>query len=111
MGRPEMLLLTAAVAAVDKNGGTPCGCQAARARGSMPKSEQVRLLTNEDLPLVERLLSTSEYIYQRFTLEELPTLLKHYPSVGIFSGASLRSFLLSQMANAPSAWIGGFGVS
>ncbi len=77
----------------------------------MPKSEQVRLLTNEDLPLVERLLSTSEYIYQRFTLEELPTLLKHYPSVGIFSGASLRSFLLSQMANAPSAWIGGFGVS
>lgn len=77
----------------------------------MIKSDQVRLLTSDDLPLVLRLLNTSEYIYQRFTQEELPMLLKHYPTVGIFNGDSLRSFLLSQTVNAPSAWIGGFGVS
>jgi len=77
----------------------------------MLNSEQVRLLTSDDLPLIQRLLNTSEYIYQRFTLEELPLLLKHYPMVGIFNGASLRGFLLSQTVNAPSAWIGGFGVS
>jgi ribosomal protein S18 acetylase RimI-like enzyme len=58
-----------------------------------------------------RLLNTSEYIYQRFTFEELPMLLKHYPSVGMFSGDSMRGFLLSQTVNPPSAWIGGFGVS
>ena len=78
----------------------------------MPRSsERVRKLGSEDLPLVERLLRTSEYIYQRFTLEELPALLKHYPTVGLFSGDTLLSFLLSQTVNAPSAWIGGFGVS
>jgi [ribosomal protein S18]-alanine N-acetyltransferase len=77
----------------------------------MLKSVQVRLLTSDDLPLVLRLLNTSEYIYQRFTLEELPALLKHYPTVGMFSGDSLRGFLLSQTVNTPSAWIGGFGVS
>ncbi len=77
----------------------------------MLESEQVRLLTSNDLPLVLRLLNTSEYIYQRFMLEELPLLLKHYPTVGIFNGASLRGFLLSQTVNAPCAWIGGFGVS
>lgn len=78
----------------------------------MPRSsERVRKLGSDDLPLVERLLRTSEYIYQRFTLEELPALLKHYPTVGLFSGDSLLSFLLSQTVNAPSAWIGGFGVS
>ena len=74
-------------------------------------TEQVRLLTSEDLPLVRRLLHTSEYIYQRFTQEELPSLLSHYPTVGMFSGSSLKGFLLSQTVNAPSAWIGGFGVS
>ncbi len=85
----------------------------------MPRnSEQVRILRSVDQPLVERLLRTSEYIYQRFTLEELPALLKHYPTVGVFSGPrdksgdhTLLSFLLSQTVNAPSAWIGGFGVS
>ena len=78
----------------------------------MPRSsERVRTLGSDDLPLVERLLRTSEYIYQRFTLEELPALLKHYPTVGLFSGDALLSFLLSQTVNAPSAWIGGFGVS
>lgn len=77
----------------------------------MLKSEQVRLLTSHDLPLVQRLLNTSEYVYQRFMLEELPLLLKHYPTVGIFNGTSLQGFLLSQTVNAPCAWIGGFGVS
>src|SRR5215471_16474788 len=77
----------------------------------MPDALQVRLLTSDDLPLVLRLLNTSEYIYQRFTLEELPMLLKHYPAVGMFSGDSMRGFLLSQTVNPPSAWIGGFGVS
>lgn len=74
-------------------------------------SQKVRLLTSADLPAVARLLTTSEYIYQRFTLEELPALLTHYPTFGIFNGPSLHSFLLSQIVNPPSAWIGGFGVS
>ena len=74
-------------------------------------NEQIRLLTGNDLPLVRRLLYTSEYIYQRFTQEELPFLLKHYPTVGLFSSTSLKGFLLSQTVNPPSAWIGGFGVS
>jgi ribosomal-protein-alanine N-acetyltransferase len=72
---------------------------------------QIRLLTGEDLPAVRRLLFTSEYIYQRFTPRELPLLLEHYPAVGLFNGASLQSFLLSQTVNPPSAWISGFGVS
>jgi ribosomal protein S18 acetylase RimI-like enzyme len=73
--------------------------------------EQIRLLTGDDLSLITRLLNTSEYIYQRFTLDELPSLLKHYPTVGLFNGTSLRGFLLSQTVNPPSAWLGGFGVS
>ena len=77
----------------------------------MPNATQVRLLTSNDLPLVQRLLNASEFIYQRFTLEELPMLLKHYPAVGMFSGDSMSGFLLSQTVNPPSAWIGGFGVS
>ena len=77
----------------------------------MPNDAQVRLLTSNDLPLVERLLNTSEFIYQRFSLEELPMLLKHYPAVGMFNGDSMHGFLLSQTVNPPSAWIGGFGVS
>src|SRR5215472_5847995 len=75
------------------------------------RSEQVRLLTPSDLALITRLLNTSEYIYQRFTLEELKHILRTYPSVGLFQDTSLRSFLLSQTVNPPSAWIGGFGVS
>ena len=77
----------------------------------MPNATPVRLLTGNDLPLVERLLNTSEFIYQRFTPEELPMLLKHYPAVGIFHGDSMSGFLLSQTVNPPAAWIGGFGVS
>ena len=77
----------------------------------MPNATQVRLLTSNDLPLVQRLLNTSEFIYQRFTLEELPMLLKHYPAVGMFNGDSMSGFLLTQTVNPPSAWIGGFGVS
>ncbi|GAC1422939.1 MAG: GNAT family N-acetyltransferase [Ktedonobacteraceae bacterium] len=72
---------------------------------------QIRLLTTSDIPAVERLLRTSEYIYQRFTLNELPLLLKHYPAVGMFNGVTMHSFLLAQSVNAPTAWIGGFGVS
>jgi [ribosomal protein S18]-alanine N-acetyltransferase len=71
----------------------------------------VRLLTYHDLPRVERLLRNSEYIYQRFTLEELPLLLQRYPAVGAFAGSSLHGILLSQTVNPPVAWIGGFGVS
>ncbi len=73
--------------------------------------EQVRLLTSEDLPLILRLVRTSEYVYQRFTFKELPLLLKHYPAVGFVRGSSLHGFLLSQVLNPASAWIGGFGVS
>ncbi|HYA98866.1 MAG TPA: GNAT family N-acetyltransferase [Ktedonobacteraceae bacterium] len=77
----------------------------------MPDTIQVRLITSNDLPLVQRLLNTSEFIYQRFTPEELPMLLKHYPAVGMFHGDSMHAFLLSQNVNPPSAWISGFGVS
>jgi [ribosomal protein S18]-alanine N-acetyltransferase len=77
----------------------------------MVSREQIRLLTVDDIRLVERLLHSSEYIYQRFTLEELPRQLKHYPAVGAFSGNSLYGFLLSQVLSPSCAWIGGFGVS
>ncbi len=77
----------------------------------MASSQQIRLLTIADIAAVTRLLSTSEYIYQRFTFEELPMLLKKYPAVGLFHGSSLQSFLISQTVSAPSAWIGGYGVS
>src|SRR5260370_39688209 len=73
--------------------------------------QQVRSLTTADEPLIERLLRTSEYIYQRFTLDELPLLLRHYPAVGLFNGTTLSGFLLSQTVNRPTAWIGGFLVS
>jgi ribosomal-protein-alanine N-acetyltransferase len=79
----------------------------------MPDShgQQVRLLNNSDIHAIERLLRTSEYIYQRFTLSELPLLLQHYPAVGIFHDTTMYGFLLSQNNHAPRAWIGGFGVS
>jgi [ribosomal protein S18]-alanine N-acetyltransferase len=73
--------------------------------------EEVRLLTVSDLTQVRRLLQTSEYIYQRFTLDELYTILTHYPAVGVFNGSSLRGFILSQTIHASSSWIGGFCVS
>ncbi len=77
----------------------------------MASTQYTRLLTIDDIAPVTRLLSSSEYIYQRFTLEELPMLLKKYPALGIFHGNTLQSFLISQTVSAPSAWIGGFGVS
>jgi ribosomal protein S18 acetylase RimI-like enzyme len=78
----------------------------------MPRSfEEVRILTSGDIPHVRRLLETSEYIYQRVTLDELPSILAHYPALGLFDGSSLRGFLLSQTVHAPSAWIAGFCVS
>jgi len=78
----------------------------------MPAADsQVRLLTAQDIATIERLLRVSEYIYQRFTVAELPSLLRHYPAVGLFRGKTLHAFLLSQTVNAPSAWIGGFGIS
>lgn len=73
--------------------------------------EQIRALLPEEAPAITRLLSTSEYIYQRFTLDELPHMLTHAPAVGLFQRESMRSFLLAQTVNPPSAWIGGFGVS
>lgn len=74
-------------------------------------AEQVHPLSPADSALVLRLLNTSEYVYQRFTPEELGHILANYPAVGLFHGTSLRSFLLSETVNPPSAWIGGFGVS
>ncbi len=74
-------------------------------------TNHVRVLKGYDVPAIERLLRTSEYIYQRFMPEELPLLLKRYPAVGILNGNSLYGFLLTQIVNPPSAWIGGFGVS
>lgn len=68
-------------------------------------------MTGDDLAQIKRLLQISEYVYQRFTPEELPTLLSHYPALGAFHGSSLHGFILSQTVNAPSAWIGGFCVS
>ncbi len=76
-----------------------------------PGKGQIRLLKPGDIRAVERLLNTSEYVYQRFTLEELPNQLKDYPAVGAFHGNSLYGFLLSQVLSIPCAWIGGFGVS
>lgn len=58
-----------------------------------------------------RLIRTSEYGYQRYTLDELPGILAHAPALGVFSGSSLHSFLLTQTINPPSAWIAGFYVS
>ncbi len=75
------------------------------------RSEQVRSLSLVDLPVVTRLLNASEYVYQRFTSEELKHMLRSAPAVGLFHNTSMRSFLLSQTINPPSAWVGGFGVN
>jgi [ribosomal protein S18]-alanine N-acetyltransferase len=78
----------------------------------MPASkEMIRELNGADTALVSRLLRTSEYGYQRFTLNELPSLLAHCPALGAFSGPSLLGFLLLQTVYPPSAWIAGFCVS
>lgn len=71
----------------------------------------VRSLSKDDAYAIERLLRTSEYIYQRFTLTELPLMLRRFPAVGILNDTSLYGFLLSQIINSPYAWISGFGVS
>ena len=44
----------------------------------------VRELFASDLPALRRLVTTSEYIYCRFGLEELPRLLAHKPGVQRF---------------------------
>ncbi len=77
----------------------------------MYHQNHVRSLNKDDAYAIERLLRTSEYIYQRFTLTELPLLLKRYPAVGAIHDTSLYGFLLSQIINTPFAWISGFGVS
>ncbi len=79
----------------------------------MPYShqQQIRQLQITDTHSVERLMNTSEYIYQRFTIAELPLLLKRYPASGIYHETKLYGFLLSQIFDLPCAWIGGFGVS
>lgn len=74
-------------------------------------AEQVRLLTPGDLPAIIRLLRTSDYVYQRFTLDELKYLLRGCPGISLWHGDILQSFLLSQTLNPPSAWVGGFGVN
>ncbi len=73
--------------------------------------ETIRALKGDDFAQVVRLLRTSEYGYQRFTLEELSSILAHYPALGVFNGPSLHSFLLSQTVYPPSSWIAGFCVS
>ncbi len=78
----------------------------------MPRhTDKVRAIGSENLSQVVRLLQSSEYVYQRFTLEELPMLLATYPAVGVFVGSSLKSFLISQTVSGASAWIGGFGTN
>jgi ribosomal protein S18 acetylase RimI-like enzyme len=74
-------------------------------------SQHVRPLTSCDLTHVQKLLLSSDYVYQRFTFQELPRLLEHYPAYGLFRAGQLESFLLSQSLNPPVAWIGGFGVN
>lgn len=81
----------------------------------------LRALDQADIPAVRRILDTSEYIYYRFTADELPGLMGRLPAVGALSTpsgrltrvtrGSLRAFLLVNWLVPPSAWIGGFGVT
>jgi [ribosomal protein S18]-alanine N-acetyltransferase len=73
--------------------------------------QQIRPLQSVDTYVVERLMRASEYVYQRFTLSELPRLLQRYPASGIYHDTTMYGFLLSQILDAPCAWIAGFGVS
>ena len=75
------------------------------------QTQHVRRLQESDIPAIERLLRTSEYIYQRFTTSELSLYLQRYPAMGFFHDTSLHGFLLSQVVNPTCAWIAGFGVS
>lgn len=81
----------------------------------------LRELDDQDIAGVRRILETSEYIHYRFGPEELPTLLGRLPGMGAFgvptgrltraAEPALRAFLLVNWLVAPSAWIGGFGVT
>jgi ribosomal-protein-alanine N-acetyltransferase len=81
----------------------------------------VRSLTAADTSAVLRILRTSEYTHCRFASNELPRLLDHLPSAGVYGTTSnrlervthgtLRAFLLVNWAVPPSAWIGGFGLT
>lgn len=70
---------------------------------------RVRPLSLGYFPAIRHLTARSEYLYQRFNLADLKHILHSYPSVGLFHGRALRSFLLTQNLNAPSAWLAGFG--
>ncbi|MBE3561201.1 MAG: GNAT family N-acetyltransferase [Ktedonobacteraceae bacterium] len=72
---------------------------------------KVRMLMGNDELLIQRLLRTSEYVYQRFTLDELPRILRRCPAAGMLNDSSLYGFLLVQILNPAVAWIAGFGVS
>jgi ribosomal-protein-alanine N-acetyltransferase len=73
--------------------------------------QQIRPLQSVDMYMVERLVRTSEYVYQRFTSSELPRLLQRYPASGIYHDATMYGFMLSQILDVPCAWIAGFGIS
>jgi GNAT superfamily N-acetyltransferase len=81
----------------------------------------VRALEQSDLGVLRRLLQTSDYVYARFTHDELPVLLQTRPAVGAFAlpagplervmGGGLHGFMLLSALVPPSAWLGGFGVA
>ncbi|MEO7003131.1 MAG: GNAT family N-acetyltransferase [Ktedonobacterales bacterium] len=60
----------------------------------------LRDLERADIPLIRRIIDTSEYLHLRFAPEELPRLLDLYPAVGAFSVATGRT-LTSAPAPAP----------
>lgn len=63
----------------------------------------LRSLGRADIPLIQRILDTSEYLHLRFSLEELPRLLDLYPAVGAFSVASASG---GRAPNEPSPLLG-----
>ncbi|MFI5271463.1 MAG: GNAT family N-acetyltransferase [Ktedonobacterales bacterium] len=89
----------------------------------MPTADALTLrpLSAADNDAVRRIIETSEYTHYRFDLEELPRLLERLPAYGAFSTpagrlarvtqGTLRAFVLLNWLVAPSAWIGGFGVT
>lgn len=87
----------------------------------MSPETHIRPLHPGDLPIIERLLDTSDDVYLRFDPWELPGILTRLPTVGALSappgplgritGESLQAFLLVHWLTPPSAWIGGFGVA
>ncbi|HEU5441014.1 MAG TPA: GNAT family N-acetyltransferase [Ktedonobacterales bacterium] len=78
-------------------------------------------LTAADASAVRRIFETSEYTHYRVTPDELPGLIERLPAAGVSSApdgrlarvtqGTLRAFLLVNWLVAPSAWIGGFGVT